>query len=161
MFDWFKTKKMNQIINNKLIEMNYPVGLYLADNLSIITEMANSFKTIEEFKDKHINLVCTGSSGAIISGIFSTLIPNKTLIHHIKKEGENSHYGQISKIYEHPIIFIDDFIVEGITINRVYDLMKKRQEDKDFEFDCVIISGAYKNCGGRPKYLICETKFFG
>jgi hypothetical protein len=161
LFNFFKKKKkMNQIINDKLVVMNYPIGYWLANNLPIITEMANSFKTIDEFKNKDINLVCTGSSGAIISAIFSTLVTNKIQIHHIKKDGETSHCGQISKIdNKNPIIFIDDFIHEGITINRVYNIMRRQQGDDKFEFDCIIISDKYMKCGGRPKYLICGKKF--
>jgi hypothetical protein len=157
-----KRKKMKQIVNPKLTNIHYPVGVYINDNLPIISEMAKSFVTIEEFKDKKINLVCTGSSGAIISAIFSILIPNETQIHHVKKDGEKSHHGQIDKISnENPFVFIDDFICEGITINRVYAIMKKYQQNSDFEFDCVVITDGYKFCDGRPKYLICGKEFVG
>ena len=151
---------MNQVINNKLTNMRYPVGIHISYNVPIITEMAKTFNTIEEFEGKSINIVCTGSSGAIISAIFSTLIPNVTEIHHIKKNGERSHHGQIDRITnERPIIFIDDFIDVGETINRVHHIMKTRQENVDFEFDCIILSEEYKYCQGRPKYLICGKNF--
>lgn len=151
---------MKQVINNKLTEIRYPVGIHINYNLPIITEMAKTFNTIEEFEGKSINIVCTGSSGAIISAIFSTLIPNVTEIHHIKKDGEKSHHGQIDTITNGwPIIFIDDFICQGVTINRVHHLMKIRQENNDFEFDCIILSEGYKYCDGRPKYLICGKYF--
>jgi adenine/guanine phosphoribosyltransferase-like PRPP-binding protein len=116
-------------------EMEYPVGAHILNNMSIINDMADSIYLVmtEHYDLTHTDNViifCRGSSGAIISGIVSVrlsqLLPERTFItiHHIKKEGEQSHAAQFvesSLFYRSITIIVDDFISTGRTIRSILE----------------------------------------
>jgi len=52
-------------------QINYPVGYHIIENLPIIKQMVKTFKLVPVNKDKQVNLICMGSSGAIIATIFA------------------------------------------------------------------------------------------
>ena len=80
--------------------IKYPVGDKILYNIPIIKNMGDKIKTIL-IKTKldyffPINLICSGSSGAIIAAMIATILNEdpsftKIYIRHIKKESENSH----------------------------------------------------------------------
>ena len=119
------------IENEKLKCMNYPVGVYLQSNLSIIKEY---IKIIKSLKKEKIDLICTGSSGAIIAGIISSKINCRVL--YVRKEGENSHqqHGDSPYIDSYTIV-VDDFVFSGQTIKRILDHYRYTK------LNCLLVSG--------------------
>ncbi len=118
---------MSNIINVNCGSINYPVGLNIRDNVKIIQDLTNEFLKYEN-KDTPINLLCMGSSGAIMAAIFATIVPN-VIILHIKKDGESSHsscdnYSRFFRDETRLNIIIDDFIVTGSTVNNIYKKIK-------------------------------------
>lgn len=111
--------------------MDYPVGIYLQSNLPIIKEY---IKIIKGLKKKKINLICTGSSGAIIAGIIGTKINCKVI--YVRKEGERSHerHGDSPDIDAYTIV-VDDFVSTGQTIKRILDHYKYTK------INCLLVSG--------------------
>jgi len=112
----------------------YPVGIYIMDNLNTIKSMADAIYLVvnEYYYDcKKIELVCKGSSGAIIAGIVCNILTEKydktVNICHIKKEGENSHSGTNLPGYCRGIVVvIDDFISSGCTILSILEKLHER-----------------------------------
>lgn len=86
-----------------------------------IVEIVNQNNILE---GKTLVMWCRGSSGAIISGILSYIIPN-SVIQHVKKPGETSHsmgrYVTHTKTYN---VFVDDFIGTGNTFRAVLNEME-------------------------------------
>lgn len=120
--------------------------------------MIKTFMDIKAFKDKTVNLICRGSSGAIIAGIFSISIPNKNKIIHIKKRGEASHsesawLGGAMEIN----LIVDDFMCSGETLNAIYEALQSANRDKNIKIDCLCLSGKVEmyKLRFRPKHLIC------
>lgn len=117
---------------HKLIEgmTEYPIGENIVANMPVI---ANMGKVLKEFiaknypKTSHINLLCKGSSGAIIAGLVSVALrKNKKRgisIFHIKKLGEKAHgSGSFDEdIFDlnSIVVIIDDFIDTGSTIKSI------------------------------------------
>jgi orotate phosphoribosyltransferase-like protein len=135
--------------------LSYPVGAYITANKPRIIKMAEAFCDIEEFKDKEINLICRGSSGAIIATIFSIILPNVTNIIHIKKEGESAHDNGLYMNGEKVNVIVDDIIATGATLNAIYNKVSNRLENKPI--DCVCITGCYdRSIKFEPKYVICS-----
>jgi hypothetical protein len=130
---------------------SYPLGSDLDNDVNtIIMPLINLFKTIEEFKDKNINLYCSGSSGAIMATIFSLHVKNCKIIH-IKKLGEISHRASSYPFEKDKIdVIIDDFISTGATVDYIYSNMGKY-------VDCLIISGTPRinRIAFIPRYVIC------
>jgi hypothetical protein len=58
-----------EIVRTGLECMKYPVGLRIQDNIPIIKEMAKAIK--KQYPTHRINLICMGSSGAIIATIIA------------------------------------------------------------------------------------------
>ena len=127
--------------------MGYPVGEKIRANRTHINAMIDAIESIADFKDKYINLVCRGSSGAIIAGIVSVMIKNDNRIVHIKKDGESSHSDDASikgAIKRDTInIIIDDFMCSGKTINAIYEKLQNMTGDDKLVVDCLCISGVY------------------
>lgn len=115
---------------------SYPIGLHILSNIPVINNMADAIGSVckEYYPEKNsIDLYCKGSSGAIISAIVSNVLINnygKTVfIHHIKKDGEQSHdYNTINdgrlKMHQSVNIIIDDFIATGNTIRSIVEKLK-------------------------------------
>lgn len=149
---------MIKIINPELNDMmRYPVGRYIYENIGQIKEMVASYNSIEEFKGKEINLICRGSSGAIIAGIFASLMPVRCYIFHVKKDGENSHHGQCGRINNcgDVNVIIDDFIASGSTMNAIYEKLLIIHDLQSISIDCVCITSTYSEVNFTPKYVIC------
>lgn len=128
-------KKLEVLLLNQSFSMDYPIGLYINNNMEIIRNMASIIK--DKYKDKSIALWCMGSSGAIISGIVSSLIDNDVAINHIKKPGESSHNNSSMVIDKKVNIIIDDFIATGATIKNIADKMTIYR----VKIDTICISG--------------------
>jgi orotate phosphoribosyltransferase-like protein len=118
-----------KIIKSNYATISYPVGDNIQYNIPIINTMANQIRLLliknKVSKDTMINLICSGSSGAIIASIVSTILYenfNKIHIRHIKKDGESSHGNDNYK--SHNLsglnIIVDDFIASGETIKRIF-----------------------------------------
>ena len=143
------------IITTPTMAINYPFGIYAAENIPAINNLIDGFKTIEEFRGKNINFLCMGSSGAMIGLMFAMQIPNSKVIH-IKKSGESSHndYGhKIKALYFDTVnVIVDDFISTGSTVNQIY----KSTEDIINVIDCVCV-GSYKKT---LEYLNFKPTYF-
>ena len=123
---------MKKITDTRLGFIHYPVGEYIHLNLSTILSYADIIK--KRCEGIPVNLFCTGSSGAIISGIIATEIP--VTIYHVKKEGEHSHNFTAPKPKDGFNVIVDDFIASGNTIKYILgkyvEIVKK--------FDLLIVS---------------------
>lgn len=112
-----KTKSMKFYKITQLID--YPVGLNTHRNNQVIKEMANKLQ--EVYPNCNFNFWCRGSSGAIIAGVLCYLIPTKTHINHIKKQGEESHSKQVHNVIEPNTIniIVDDLVASGKTVKEI------------------------------------------
>lgn len=147
------------ILNKKLEAFAYPVGTHINHNISLIEIMVEEFIEISEYKDKYINIICRGSSGAIIAAIFAMKVPNVCQIVHVKKPGENSHNNSVSLSEDNAInIIVDDLIASGSTMNAIWNCVKDKT--KDFKIHCVLVGGCSKidSLDFEPDYFICEEK---
>jgi len=155
------------IIYNKNLEyaMDYPVGENIQTNKKYIQAMVESFIEIDEFKDKYINIVCRGSSGAIIAGVFSILIPNNHRIIYINKTGEQSHLSEFNNLLKKSSeeqgainIIVDDFICTGDTMRGIKSSIDKKQGETT-HINCICVTGRGKfddvDLGFKPDYFIC------
>jgi orotate phosphoribosyltransferase-like protein len=120
-------------IHGKFKMIDYPVGDNIQSNIPIIKKMYDKIKLIMKkegiFYDTKINLICCGSSGAIIASIIAQLLCKKYIdvkIRHIKKHGENSHGNSYdnSNFIGYNII-VDDFIASGKTMQYIFTRLKK------------------------------------
>ena len=114
--------------------IKYPVGDKILYNIPIIKNMGDKIKSIL-IKTKldyffPINLICSGSSGAIIAAIVATILYSnfkKVNIRHIKKDGESSHTTGNYKSYlfnnyfSDVNIIVDDLICSGVTMRRIFN----------------------------------------
>lgn len=121
--------------------MNYPVGDHMKHNMSIIKSMAKQLKVL--YPLDNLILYCTGSSGAIIAGILSLLLPGREIrIAHVKKDGEDSHgVGRMFKADHYTSVIVDDFMASGASINRIYTAYKRMNDEP---IDCLCLSGEVK-----------------
>ena len=117
-------------------DVHYPVGSNIEAADSLATAMV---KAIESFYKTPINLICQGSSGAILAALVGSKLKNMNKIIHIKKEGESSHCnGDVEFISSKDTnIIIDDFISSGDTVNRLYEQFKKKY---DHVLHCLCVS---------------------
>ena len=102
--------------------IGYPLGVDMKLTIYHATKMAEAFNLIAEYKDKNLNIFCRGSSGAMLAAIFTSALnwPNYIKVHHIKKEGENSHSSNSFSILNNAVsIIIDDLICTGKTIKEI------------------------------------------
>jgi adenine/guanine phosphoribosyltransferase-like PRPP-binding protein len=140
------------------LQADYPFGLSISANAPLIDELIKGFLSIEEFKGKQINLLCTGSSGAIVAALFSMKVPNTKIIH-IKKDGENSHHKngwyQTDDFANSINVIVDDFISSGKTVNNIVKELRNRAQ-----IHCLCVTG-YVRVGKlnfEPDYVV--AKFF-
>jgi hypothetical protein len=145
--------------SDKIDLMFYPVGEFMEENTPRIMEMIRLFKEFEEFGDRYVNIVCTGSSGAIIAALFSVSIPNRNRIIHVKKDGEVSHEAGTKIECRNSIyVVVDDFIISGDTMTRM--VSKMREVEPGFRIDCLCVSGKYnphvfRKIGMMPENVVC------
>ena len=105
---------------------HYPIGCHLGDLKRITKQyvrMVNQFAP----KDRRLNFLCRGSSGAILAASVITQIENEnSIISHIKKHGEVSHNSNGLNIKGSDyIIIIDDFTSSGETLRIIYEKYKR------------------------------------
>jgi hypothetical protein len=100
--------------------MIYPIGSNM-ENVSEYTKVFAELIDANAPKGAFIHFLCRGSSGAILSGAVSTLLPlRNSTISHIKKDGESSHNWSNHFPKEHYYIIIDDFISSGRTVDSIH-----------------------------------------
>jgi orotate phosphoribosyltransferase-like protein len=117
-------------IQGRFSTIQYPVGDNITSNIPIINNIGNYIKSILIKKDidinSTINLICSGSSGAIIASLVAVILSKKynaVFIRHIKKEGEDSHginYGETYFAGTTFNIIVDDFIAQGRTMKYIF-----------------------------------------
>lgn len=143
-------------------EMRYPVGRYLPQNLERIDFMGQFI--LEELKGydrlKVVNLICRGSSGAIVAAlILQKLVANDVdcKISHIKKKGESSHSSSFSMYKEEVNIIVDDFVSSGETMRNIYsELVKAYEFNEPPVIDMLAVTGTFDSdsLNFQPKILI-------
>lgn len=138
---------------NNIEQIYYPVGAHMDTNKPKIIAMIKEFKKIREFKRADLNLICRGSSGAIIAAIFAMQLKNNCRIVHIKKEGEQSHSAQTSLLPNGKNIIVDDFIVTGKTLNAIYKSLTNI-EKTPIVIDCICITGSTHTLDFEPRHWI-------
>jgi pyrimidine operon attenuation protein/uracil phosphoribosyltransferase len=126
-----------KMINHSADKLTYPVGDYIGNNIKLINLMVKSFIELEKFHKRHINIICRGSSGAIIASFFANAIAEsgkygEFKIIHIKKEGEASHTHGVPKLLKGRAInvIVDDFTCSGKTIRTIYEMLNKGRKTK-------------------------------
>jgi orotate phosphoribosyltransferase-like protein len=121
-------------IETILEDIRYPIGRNMHNSMIIIEQMAEE---IDKISPKRINLICMGSSGAIMAGIISGILKHKIInIYHVKKDGERSHQSEDLYINKASFnVIIDDFISTGNTIR---EICKKTKLNR---FNCLCVSG--------------------
>lgn len=127
-------------------KMTYPVGFHMHSNLPAIIKMGQeldkylSDRLLNENSKTNIHLICSGSSGSIISSIIYTILETGILknnlalsanILYVKKNNEKSLYSSditdagyyCSNINNSYFIYIDDFITSGATFDMITNKM--------------------------------------
>ena len=142
-----------EIVKTGLECIHYPVGLSIQLNIPIIKLMAEAVK--KQYPTDKLNLICMGSSGAIIATIIAQEITDSK-IYHIKKDGEKAHNSYIRLEHDAINVIVDDFIVTGHTVNLIYK--KLTTLDNSIKIDCICVTqvdSGYK-LDFKPKVLICS-----
>lgn len=104
----------------------YPVGSDMKGALVFINKYIEAFKKLNYPLDTEINIWCRGSSGAILSAMFSILSGHVCYICHVKKEGENSHQSGIGHYSSDSLdIILDDQVASGRTIEAILQSAKE------------------------------------
>lgn len=101
-------------------DIAYPILHDMACVIGIVDKIAKLVKKDKSLKDNRFAFWCRGSSGAVIASLLCAKFPNRSLINHVKKDGEASHstrrYITSDKTYN---VFVDDFLCTGETLNEV------------------------------------------
>jgi adenine/guanine phosphoribosyltransferase-like PRPP-binding protein len=103
--------------------IKYPVAKNLRFNMEYIKALARALKEIYPATSEHIDLICRGSSGAIIGALVLLeldLYPNLELVH-VKKEGEVSHNSRVNIRKNSKLVFVDDFMATGDTVAECFE----------------------------------------
>lgn len=138
-------------------EVDYPVGIYIHENKDSIDKLIKLFVSIDEFRDKQVNILCQGSSGSIIAAFFAMGIPNKSAICYFNKDGEHRHggmYGYNLMLPGFVNIIVDDFIGSGATIGRIYNIAKQSNHDLVIHAVCVTGADRVNLLNFEPKYSL-------
>jgi len=146
---------MAHLIISQKDEIAYPVGRDMAQTIEIVSQMVEKLRQLYTCSDP-IQFVVRGSSGAIISGIASTMMRSHDLkIVHLKKEGESSHSSGASIEADRKVIIIDDLIASGATVNTIYSEVSKH----NLEVDTLCVSGSVytRNLNFKPNNIITGT----
>jgi len=102
--------------------LGYPVGETLPHHLHKIKQLAELINS-KGYTD--LGIVCTGSSGAIIATAVACYLQETPKIYYIKKKYERNHGHGISMAkYRSTLIFVDDFISSGATVQHVIKQLK-------------------------------------
>lgn len=155
------SKIKTKFIYHGIEEINYPVGNYINANIPKITSMVKALRKIKVLNTKLIsngvNIICRGSSGAIIATIFATQLADVTSkIIHIKKDGESAHSSGTDILREGVNIIVDDFVSTGETMTAIYKAFKDLTPK---EIDVVCITGRARPISFNPKYYIASEQY--
>lgn len=108
-----------------LCSPTYPVGCVFETVLEFV-EVATGVIRENFDTSKGVNLICTGSSGAIISALVAAklsepqyLVPDVKIVYY-DKVGEKSHMTNRPYITEGIFLIVDDNISSGDTVTRLY-----------------------------------------
>lgn len=110
--------------------LSYPVGEDMLSAINYINKVIDKIKENNLFTDvQNITLWCRGSSGALLSALFSAQLIQMGItvrIVHVRKDGESSHGDSYRIIDQKEIkdsynIIIDDFISCGYTVQAIYE----------------------------------------
>ena len=123
----------------------------------LIDTMIKEIKLLYK-KNQSLNLVCRGSSGAIIAGIILyNLHLDKRIVRisHVKKPGEWSHQNHIYLSSTQINIIVDDFMSSGDTLNAIHEAMI--DTDTPFDVDLLILGGTVNidKLEFQPNNIIC------
>lgn len=149
---------MKKLIINRIGDFSYPVGVKFETSKKAISRLVSTFKTIDEFKGKNINIFCMGSSGAIIATVFAMKVSNCKIVM-VRKSSEHCHSNNYDLHKHHSKdainVIVDDFIDTGNTINSIYNQLKMMINRK-IKIHCVAIMGFDKIhfCDFEPDYFI-------
>jgi len=128
-------------------DIQYPVGNNIAKSYPTVKELVGltvrTLIRIEQTKGSinGVNIWCRGSSGSILSGFLASELLGRgyfARICYTHKDGESSHYKNISPIKRGINVFIDDFVANGDTFNEVSRIALKMRVR---EFDITVLSG--------------------
>jgi adenine/guanine phosphoribosyltransferase-like PRPP-binding protein len=152
----------SKIIYHGIEELQYPVGTYIYQNIPkiklMVAEVMKVKALITKLKDNGANIICRGSSGAIIATIFATeMVGINTQIIHIKKDGESAHSGGDNIIRDGVNIIVDDFICTGETMTAIYTRFKRITSLGII--DAVCVTGKAKNLSFTPKYYFATELY--
>lgn len=135
-------------------ELSYPIGNRMSTANAYMIDAYTAFSAIEEYKNKHVTIVCRGSSGSILATLFASKFPDIDVvdIQHIKKDGELSHHSGISINNESIVVLIDDFVSSGGTV----DAIQGRVMADGKQINVVILMNGWgrRNFSWAPSYLI-------
>lgn len=146
-------------------DIEYPVGDNIASSYQTVKELVGlTVRTLTRIEQTNgsingVNIWCRGSSGSILAGFLASELLGRdyfTRICYTHKEGEVSHYKNISPIASGINVFIDDFVSKGDTFNEVARIAQKifvRQ------FDITVVSGrlALKKLDTVSDVIICKS----
>ena len=141
------------------LDIPYPVGRAMSITKEIVSEMALLLKEIYPNKSEPLMFLVRGSSGAILSGIITSMMSeyDNIEIMHIKKHGESSHSGNYYRFdKKYKTIILDDFIESGETVNSIYNSVT--EDNKNLTIDTLCVSGSVftaRLCF-KPNNLICS-----
>lgn len=141
---------IHNLIKTEIEQLIYPVGNYINENKPLILKLIEEFKKIEEFNGVPLNLICRGSSGAIVAAMFAMVLENDCTIVHVKKDGEKSHSEKTPLNPMGKNIIVDDFICTGETIIEIYNSFK----DDKMLIDCICVTGRMQHFDFEVKHFI-------
>lgn len=129
------------ITDSKLVEIGYPVGIDLHNNIPICKHMARVLAGHIEslgMSTKDICFVVQGSSGAIVGSLVAQYFEGSRILD-IKKDTirSHSHHTLYVPSETYYFVFVDDFISTGATYNACYDELLSLKRI----IDCVLVSG--------------------
>lgn len=148
---------------SKEFYLDYPIGATMANNKRAINELIS----IWEYKcklpvNKVVNIICRGSSGAIIAAAFAMRIDNPVNIVYVRKPGEqkechsepSSDLRPLYKSNAHNII-VDDFISSGSTIIAIKQFLNEN-DFSDTVIHGIVVTGGlwYHTEVINPQYFI-------
>lgn len=142
--------------------LSYPVGEDMGSAFEFAKAAALKLQPIIASKNlRKLNIICRGSSGAILAALLSSQLVNviNCQIIHIKKPGESSHSLTVPSFswVEAVNVIIDDFISSGETIRAIYEAVHNSTGVR-IPIDTLIIRGGYKDSlGFEPEFLISNA----
>lgn len=154
------------ICDEKLKTIDYPFGTALENNLPIAEKLIDAFVQLISIRfpdfESTIQLLCRGSSGAIMATLFAAKLVSLNYyckIIYFNKDGETRHGGY--NFYPNNndlIVIVDDFICTGSTVNAIYESAQKLLPEAKKQIDVVCVTGRVSrtdlNFGS--KFVICK-----